>query len=99
MACPGQNSTIGLPGYFHQIGGGFLIQTFKIAQSDGFESSTDRETSPVIGTPSGINAVSVGYPDTNLGFLGRGMELIPYYDHLTIIYILFYMVSINILII
>jgi len=37
MASPGQNSTIGLPGYFHQIGGGFLIQTFKIAQPDGFE--------------------------------------------------------------
>ena len=37
MACMGQNSAIGLPGYFHQIGGGFLIQTFKIAQPDGFE--------------------------------------------------------------
>jgi hypothetical protein len=33
----GQNSAIGLPGYFHQIGGGFLIQTFKIAQPYGFE--------------------------------------------------------------
>jgi hypothetical protein len=37
MACPGQNSAIGLSGYRYQIGGGFLIQTFKIAQPDGFE--------------------------------------------------------------
>jgi hypothetical protein len=37
VACTGQNSAIGLPGYFHQIGSGFLIQTFKIAQPDGFQ--------------------------------------------------------------
>jgi hypothetical protein len=37
MSRPGQNSTIGLTGYLHQIGGGFLIQAFKITQPDGFE--------------------------------------------------------------
>jgi hypothetical protein len=26
-----QNPAVSLPGYFHQIGGGFLVQTFKIA--------------------------------------------------------------------
>jgi hypothetical protein len=37
LSRPGQNSTVGLTGYLHQIGGGFLIQTFKIAQPDGFK--------------------------------------------------------------
>jgi hypothetical protein len=62
-------------------------------------SSTDKKTSPVIGTPSGINAVRLGYPDTNLGFVGRGMVYsLSYYDHLTIIYILIYMMSTNIMV-
>jgi len=32
-----EDSAIRLPGDFHQIGRGFLIQTFKVAQPDGFE--------------------------------------------------------------
>jgi hypothetical protein len=37
LACPSQNSAVSLTGHLHQTGGGFLIQTFKIAQPDGFE--------------------------------------------------------------